>query len=239
MKNFVGILSILSILTILTIGIVAAETNTDSNQTKANGTILYNYITNESDYKTWQMWPGKDEFYPGKEPHGSLLTTYVTDDTFSAIESGTGELPDGSIIVKENYMPDKSLAAITVMYKEAGYDPSHNDWFWAKYLPDGKIDAEGKVTGCIGCHSQPKTAYDNQINDYIFTSNLKLAPTTSEPTIVETTTVEETETVEETNPPTADETTPPTPVPTKSPGFEGIVGLIGIISVIYLFRKNR
>lgn len=54
------------------------------------------------------------------------------------------------------------------MYKEKGYDAEHNDWFWAKYTPDGKVDAEGKVKACYDCHGQRKD------NDYIWTGEIKM-----------------------------------------------------------------
>ncbi|MBI2861046.1 MAG: cytochrome P460 family protein [Chloroflexi bacterium] len=132
-----------------------------------DGTSLYNYITQQNDYHKWKMWPGKQALYPGTEPHGALLTTYVTDNAFSAIDGKEGSIPNGSIVVKENYMPDKTLAAITVMYKVKGYDPEHNDWFWLKYAPDGKIDVSGKVDMCYGCHGGKRD------NDYIMTSPLR------------------------------------------------------------------
>lgn len=133
----------------------------------ADGTTLYNYITLENDYRNWKMWPGRQAIYPGTEPHGAFLTTYVTDEAFSAIDGKKGSIPEGSIIVKENYMPDKSLAAVTVMYKVKGFDPAHNDWFWLKYAPDGTIDESGKVEGCYNCHGI------RQANDYICTSDLR------------------------------------------------------------------
>jgi len=113
------------------------------------------------------MWPGKTALYPGTLPHGALLTTYVNDVAYKAIRAKKGKLPNGSIVVKENYMPDKSLAALTVMYKVKGYNSEANDWFWAKYMPDGKIEAEGKVDMCIGCHGMKKW------NDYVLTAPLK------------------------------------------------------------------
>ena len=69
-------------------------------------------------------------------------------------------LPVGSIIVKENYAADRSLKAITVMYKSKGFNPAAGDWFWAKYNPDGTVamsaaDAmtlSGRVKACIDCH---------------------------------------------------------------------------------------
>ena len=72
-------------------------------------------------------------------------------------------LPNGSIIVKENYGQDKeTLMAITVMYRTAGFDPQNNDWYWIKFNPDGSVartpDAEGgkpiagRFASCIECH---------------------------------------------------------------------------------------
>ncbi len=134
---------------------------------KADGGELYTYITQQSNYKEWKMWPGRGELYPGTPPHGAFLTTYVTDKGFSAIQNKKGSIPVGSIIVKENYGPDRQLAAITVMYKIKGYDAANSDWFWAKYQTDGTIDAEGKVETCIACHGIKRQ------NDFIYTGDLK------------------------------------------------------------------
>ncbi len=133
---------------------------------KPDGKELYNYITKENNYKKWKGWPGKDALYPGREPHGSLLTTYVSDDAFSAIRDKKGTLPHGSIIVKENYNEDAVLMGITVMYKVKGYDAGHNDWFWARYS-NGEMLAEGKATECIDCHAKRKD------NDYLWTEDIK------------------------------------------------------------------
>jgi hypothetical protein len=59
------------------------------------------------------------------------------------------------------------MTAITVMAKSRAYNPEAGDWFWARYAPDGKIEAEGKVEACIKCHSAKKD------NDYLFTGPLK------------------------------------------------------------------
>lgn len=134
---------------------------------KPDGKELYNYITNENNYKKWNGWPGKEALYPGREPHGSLLTTYVTEDAFSAIKDKKGILPHGSIIVKENYNADAVLMGITVMYKVKGYDAEHNDWFWARYSAEDGVFAEGKVNECIDCHAKRKD------NDYLWTEDIK------------------------------------------------------------------
>ncbi len=73
-------------------------------------------------------------------------------------------LPHGSIIIKENYGKDqKTLMAITVMYRVKGYDAAHNDWYWVKYNADGTVartpadkgsmPIAGKFKSCIDCHS--------------------------------------------------------------------------------------
>ncbi len=127
----------------------------------ATGVAVWEFITNTSRYQDWKMFPGKGKFYQGIAPHGMLLTTFVNDTAFGALKIGTTPLPNGSILVKENYKPDKTLMAITVMLKKKDYYPEHGDWFWAKYGPDGTIMKEGKVAGCIGCHDNDR--------DYIMT----------------------------------------------------------------------
>ena len=132
-----------------------------------DGAAVFKYITKTEPYKQWALFPGKGEFYKGKHPHGALLTTYVNKVALAGINNKAGTLANGSIIVKENFMPDKMLGAVTAMYRVAGYDPDAGDWFWAKYKADGSIAKEGKVAGCIGCH----TAAIN--NDWVFTGPVK------------------------------------------------------------------
>ncbi|MDW7709262.1 MAG: cytochrome P460 family protein [Deferrisomatales bacterium] len=133
---------------------------------EASGAALWKHLKAEN-YTSWKMWPGKSALYPGTEPHGVLLTTYVNGAALGAIEGKKGTMPAGAIVVKENYMPDKTLAAVTVMYKVQGYNPAGGDWFWAKYAPDGKVDEEGKEGMCLGCHSRVAD------NDYLFIGPLK------------------------------------------------------------------
>lgn len=126
----------------------------------ADGKALWSYITKDSPYTGYQFWPGKTALYKGTVPHGALLNLYVNEKALRAVRRKAGVMPNGSILVKENYMPDKTLAAVTVMYKVAGYNPEAGDWFWAKYSPQGEIMeggmAAGKVPMCIACHSGRK-----------------------------------------------------------------------------------
>jgi hypothetical protein len=131
------------------------------------GANMWKYITKDEPYTKWDLWPGKGKMFEGTEPHGALLTVYVTKGAHQVIEKKKGKFAQGAIIVKENYKPDKTLAAVTIMYKAKGYNPEAGDWFWAKYNPDGSVDKEGKVAGCIKCHSAKAD------NDWVFTGDLK------------------------------------------------------------------
>ena len=121
----------------------------------------------QADYRnSWRLWPGKGELYTGREPHGLLLTTYLNDPAYEALTAAAGTMPANAMIVNENYMVDSTLAFVAVMFKVAGFDPEHANWFWAKFEPDGGAQVEGRGQDCIACHGA-QTA-----NDYIFTASL-------------------------------------------------------------------
>jgi hypothetical protein len=169
-KYVVGVVLVLSMSIVFQQFAIAGMFGGRSKQTmiiRPTGAVVWDLLKQRDYSKKWRMWPGKTSLYPGKEPHGALLTTYVNITAFMAIAGKKGMLPNGSMIVTENYSADKKLSDITVMYKVPAYNPEAGDWFWAKYAPDGKIQAEGKADTCIKCHSQ------NKDNDYIMTVPLK------------------------------------------------------------------
>lgn len=126
---------------------------------------LNEYIIKYNPYRAWALWPDKGRLYKGKAPHGALLTTFVNPAAYDSIKRKRG-MADGSIIVMENYTADKKFIELTVMYKIKGYHPAEGDWFWAKYRPDGSVEASGKLESCIKCHGQRKE------NDYIMTEDI-------------------------------------------------------------------
>jgi hypothetical protein len=126
---------------------------------------LWAHLTSQN-YQQWQLWPGKNRLYSGADPHGALLTTYVNQIASDAIASKAGQMPPGAIVVKENYMPDSTLAAVTVMHKVPGYDSANRDWYWLKRNADGSIDMAGRGGMCAQCHGKQSG------NDYIFTGSL-------------------------------------------------------------------
>ncbi len=132
----------------------------------ASGGDLRHFITGHQPYKDWSTWPGKGPMVKSAEPHGNYVTVYINDIAERSLKSKQ-KLANNSIILKDNYNAEKKLVAVTVMYKVTGYNPAGGDWFWAKYDPDFKILAEGKVTGCLNCHTKAKE------NDFVFTGNVK------------------------------------------------------------------
>jgi hypothetical protein len=96
------------------------------------GESLWSYLR-QADYRRWRLWPATMPQYEGTQPHGALLTTYLNDRAYGALTATDGPLPSGSIIVKESYDADSTMVDITVMYVVEGYNPAHNDWFWARY----------------------------------------------------------------------------------------------------------
>lgn len=168
MRTFIG--AIVAILVMFTLTACAREgmkSTTMSSMPATDGQAVIQYIKKDNPYRSWKLWPGKGKLYKGQHPHGAFLTTYVNDGAAMALKNKSGQLPNGSIIVKENYTPEKKLDAITVMYRKAGYNPGAGDYFWLKYAADGTIQKMGKVKGCIECHGTVKD------NDWLFTGPIK------------------------------------------------------------------
>lgn len=125
---------------------------------------LWDMMQSQNYQETWALYPGKGKLYKGQEPHGMLLTTYVNAEAEKGLKSGKKELPKGSILIKENYKPDKTLAAITVMDKTG---EGKDEWFWVKFNPDGTVAKKGDMSlagkpgGCIACHSASTSGIHN------------------------------------------------------------------------------
>jgi hypothetical protein len=66
--------------------------------------------------KNWKLWPGKDECLNGTGPHGARLNTYLNPVAYDARTNKAASMPNGAILVKDNYTSKKELAAVTVMY---------------------------------------------------------------------------------------------------------------------------
>jgi hypothetical protein len=113
-------------------------------------------MTETNPYQKWEHWPGYTGIYPGKSPHGKYLKLFANPIALKAAREGK-PMPEGAILVKENYGEDqKTLMAVTPMYRVKGYNPEGGDWFWVKYGANGEILAAGKPKGCVSCHAAVK-----------------------------------------------------------------------------------
>jgi len=125
---------------------------------------LFAMITEADPYQSWAQFPEAQGAVPSNPPHGAMARIFINVKVQEAMQNFTGSLPDGAIIVKENLgeNPTEKAQALTVMWKVAGFDPDNNDWFWANVTPDGQVNAEGKVPGCVNCHGAARA------NDFVF-----------------------------------------------------------------------
>jgi len=147
---------------VLAIGFIYVGTGISGDSTD-QAAKLWSSLQDAKYQSSWALWPGKGKLYQGQHPHGAFLTTYINETAANALKAGVKDMPKGSIIVKENYMPDKKLGAVTVMEKTGD---GKDDYFWVKYMPNGSVakmemEMDGKkmeVTlagtpkGCVGCH---------------------------------------------------------------------------------------
>lgn len=131
-----------------------------------SGETLWDRITLENPYINYGYFNNQEGMLPGQSPHGVLHKIYVNRELLESIPVSE-TVPNGSIIIKENYTPDRELDKITVMAKIEGYNPEHNDWFWAAYSSEGEVLVEGTPGGCISCHQGMKS------NDYIIVEDVK------------------------------------------------------------------
>lgn len=171
-----GIASAVALGTVLEEPLTAESSLVRQDLPDTTGASVWAHLNDSAYEDNWELWPDTEPMYEGGEPHGMLLTTRVNDVALRAIESGAETMPEGAIVVKQNYMPDGELAAVTTMYKRSGFNPEHNDWYFTKHFPDGSLDVaemdgmsmpmEGRVPGCQNCHGQVAD------NDYLFTADL-------------------------------------------------------------------
>lgn len=128
------------------------------------GALLFTLISQTDPYQQWAQFPDRQGTLSSALPHGPMSRVWINGQVEAALTNFTGQLPDGAIIVKENVGSSSQVteAALTVMWKVAGFDPANNDWFWANMTPDGQIVAEGKLLSCTACHGAARN------NDFVF-----------------------------------------------------------------------
>ncbi len=105
----------------------------------------------------------------GFDPHNGNKNVYVNQTRDAIAPDGEQQFPypDGSIVVKEAYRPNKDfIGLIAIMRKVADSDPDHNDWEFIEYTrndPDADFKEIASDAVCWGCHDQVVNT------DYVFT----------------------------------------------------------------------
>ena len=155
-------LPMLAFALIATVGVSVAfaQSGTRGNPPQQKDTFekrMWKYL-NSVCYQQWSPAGDSGDFRESEAPHGALVKTYMNRKAAGSPKN----LPNGSVIIKENFSPEKKLMAIKLMYKTEGYNPAAGDWYWVKYMPNGevaqmdtpkgKMGIAGKAKGCIECH---------------------------------------------------------------------------------------
>jgi hypothetical protein len=150
---------------------------------------IWNYITEENPYTTWNLFPAEripefakweqDADYvvppsPEKFPslQGTVSKIYINDIALAAINEEPRDLPNGSIIIYEIYglRADGTLGnsgSFAGRYKVEGPTARKSDWVTFHYMLDGTVSNFGPATGCHGCHEASE-------NDYVWIDSPRL-----------------------------------------------------------------
>jgi len=121
------------------------------------------YLTKDTPYTGWSLWPGRSAMGPAGSPHGPRVVAYVNPAARESILR-KGGMVFGSLIVLENRAADGRLTSLDARIKIKGYHPEGGDWYWFRFSPDGKAMAEGKAPSCLACHGQARD------NDFTMTA---------------------------------------------------------------------
>jgi hypothetical protein len=110
------------------------------------------WLETERYRERWVLWPDSLPIRPATEPHhGALLTGYANPIAIDALERGLTPLPDGSILLVEDYAADTTLTSVSVMVRAGEAGPEDGGWGFVRLGSAGEIDPGG-ATACAACH---------------------------------------------------------------------------------------
>lgn len=105
------------------------------------------------EYRSWSRFSGYATPKPSKSHSGNHVVAWYNAAAAPAAQAGSGDFPDGSIIVKENRLsPDGPPVSLSVMAKQAG------SWSWISATPGWQVFTSdgaplaGDLDRCTGCH---------------------------------------------------------------------------------------
>lgn len=151
---------LLQTITIATLFILISNCKKDSstNATDANLYKMAKETTGFTWYKNSDALLPKSNLSGHTEPY--LRTRYNS--TASTMLDGTGKVqaaitfPEGSLIVKELYSDETTLAKYAILYKDPENSYADSDgWVWGYVENDGSVvePSSNKGNACIACHN--------------------------------------------------------------------------------------
>lgn len=126
-------------------------------------------------FEDWRSWNRVNPTALLSKGHGDIyVDIYVDDLAKDKYLTASSPYPECSRIVKAQYTDETATKVdeLTIMVKmPEGYDPEHNDWWYARYDPTGtEAIISGKmVTECRTCHEQASKT------DYLFSKEVNAA----------------------------------------------------------------
>jgi hypothetical protein len=99
------------------------------------------------------------------------IQVWANDIARDAYVNRDAELPDGSILVKEEFDGDDvgcadPMIGWTVMRREAGFSPSIGDWHWQTLNEEQVVIEDGRISECYMCHDMCDDDEDDEGFDW-------------------------------------------------------------------------
>lgn len=131
---------------------------------------FWNHIVKkDAAYNTWDKITSDRPLEGVENPHGTTSKTYAN----KVAADDSKSLPNGSVLVREDYDANRKRQSISVLYRVKDYDKDHGNWYWIKYLENGTVargaddkPIAGKVGSCIECHGKAGG------KDFVFSNDL-------------------------------------------------------------------
>lgn len=114
---------------------LAIEAQGLSEKHQKYGEYLYELLTKDDGYKSWQEGNADFDFGPQADESAKSF--------LNSVAASNDGFPQKSCVVTEHYA-DGELTGLTIRFHVGEvngkpYDPRNNNWYWAHFLPDGTI----------------------------------------------------------------------------------------------------
>ena len=134
---------------VLSIPLLLGLPGCGDNQEPSEARDLWSTIQDE-DYRSFQRAPGYETRQASDTAHSDQVDIYVNSVLADSLASGEalGSWPVGSLIVKDGFRSNDTLALVAVMEKRSA------GWFYAEYTTfAGDALYSGAPEVCVNCHS--------------------------------------------------------------------------------------